>query len=114
MEIKINKEIRDYKETAFFGLTLRQTVCSALGIGAAVAVYFLFRPVLGSEGVSWVCILAAVPFAALGFFRWHGMTAGRAVRAFFRSRFLDPSRLPYRTEPEDAAAPESGGEADSR
>lgn len=30
MEVKINKEIRQYKENIFFGLTMRQFVCSAL------------------------------------------------------------------------------------
>ena len=30
MEIKINKEIRSYKETVYFGLTARQLICSLL------------------------------------------------------------------------------------
>ena len=100
MEIKINREIRDYKETVLFGLTPRQAFCSALGIGAAVVSYVLFRPALGAEGVSWVCILSALPFAALGFCRFHGMTAGQAALAFLRSRFLNPRNLPFRTEPD--------------
>ena len=33
MEIKINKEIRAYRETLFFGLSMRQFVCSALAAG---------------------------------------------------------------------------------
>ena len=36
MEIKINKEIRAYRETLFFGLSVRQFVCSVLAVGAAV------------------------------------------------------------------------------
>ena len=39
MEIKINKEIRNYKETLFFGLSLRQFICSLLAVGVAVALY---------------------------------------------------------------------------
>ena len=30
MEIKINREIRDYKENIFFGLSLRQLIFSLL------------------------------------------------------------------------------------
>ena len=41
----------------------------------AVGLYFLLRPYMGTETVSWVCILGAAPFAALGFFKYHGMTA---------------------------------------
>ena len=40
MEIKINREIRDYHESMFMGLSLRQTLCSLLAIGAAVGLYF--------------------------------------------------------------------------
>ncbi len=47
IEIKINKEIHQYKESMFFGLTLRQFTCSALAVGIAVAAYFLFPPSAG-------------------------------------------------------------------
>ncbi|MFQ9141993.1 MAG: PrgI family protein [Oscillospiraceae bacterium] len=40
MEIKINKEIRAYRETLFFGLSTRQFICSVLAVGVAVGLYF--------------------------------------------------------------------------
>ena len=66
MEIKINKEIRAYRETLFFGLSVRQFVCSVLAVGAAVALYFSLNRVLDRETVSWVCIVGAAPVAAAG------------------------------------------------
>ena len=36
MEVKINKEIRDYTEAIFFGLSLRQFIFSGLACGIAV------------------------------------------------------------------------------
>ena len=56
MEIKINKEIRAYRETLFFGLSVRQFVCSVLAVGVAVTLYFSLSRVLDRETVSWVCI----------------------------------------------------------
>ena len=61
MEIKINREIREYKENMFFGLSLRQLVFSVLACGVAVGIYFGLRNVLGTETVSWLCILGAAP-----------------------------------------------------
>ena len=61
MEIKINKEIRAYRETLFFGLSVRQFVCSVLAVGVAVALYFSLSRVLDRETVSWVCIVGAAP-----------------------------------------------------
>ena len=52
MEIKINKEIRTYRETLFFGLSMRQFVCSVLAVGIAVALYFSLSRILGRETVS--------------------------------------------------------------
>ena len=57
MEIKINKEIRAYRETLFFGLSVRQFICSVLAVGVAVVLYFNLSQVLDRETVSWVCIV---------------------------------------------------------
>ena len=39
MEVKINREIRNYTESMFFGLSLRQFVFSLLAVGVAVLLY---------------------------------------------------------------------------
>lgn len=48
MEVKINREIRDYQESIFFGLNLRQLVFSILAIGVAVGIYFGLNNILGT------------------------------------------------------------------
>ena len=98
MEVKINREIRNYTESMFFGLSLRQFIFSVLACGAAVGLYFLLRPVLGTEAVSWVCILGAAPFAALGFVRYHGMNAEQFLWAWIKSQILIPKRLVFQSE----------------
>ena len=98
MQIEINKEVSDYKETVFFGLTLRQCVCSVLAIIVAVVLYFALKPYLGSELLSWVCMLGAAPFAAMGFFHYHGMTAEQFAANFIRTVILEPQSFPYYTD----------------
>ena len=95
MEIKINREIRNYTESMFFGLSLRQCVFSVLAIAVAVGLYFLLRPMFGLETLSWVCVLGAAPFAALGFITYHGMTAEQFLWAWLRSELLEPKQLKY-------------------
>lgn len=51
MEVKINREIRDYTESVFFGLSLRQLVFSLLAMAVAVLLYFLLKPHMGTETV---------------------------------------------------------------
>ena len=95
MEVKINKEIRNYTESMFFGLSLRQFIFSVLACGVAVCLYFLLRPRFGTETLSWVCILGAFPFAAMGFIKYNGMTAEQFVWAWLKSEFLMPKKLMF-------------------
>ena len=98
MEVKINKEIRDYTESVYFGLSLRQFVFSILACGMAVVLYFVFRPYFGIETLSWLCILGAAPFAAIGFIKYNGMNAEEFVLAYIRSEFLTPKELTFKPE----------------
>lgn len=93
MEVKINREIREYTEAMFFGLSMRQFVFSVLACGVAVALYFFLRPYLDMETISWVCVLGAAPFAAIGFIRYHGMNAEQFLWAWFKSEILLPKRM---------------------
>ena len=95
MEVKINREIRDYSEAVYFGLNLRQFVFSILACGVAVGLYFLLKPLFGIETLSWVCIVGAAPFAALGFFKYHGMTAEKVLITYLKSEILMPKELTF-------------------
>ena len=96
MEIKINQEIRDYHESMFMGLSLRQTIFSVLAILVAVGLYFWLNPILGTETVSWICVLGAAPFAVMGFVSYHGMPAEKFLWGWFRSEILEPKQLCFR------------------
>ena len=85
MEVKINKDIRQYSESIFFGLSMRQFIFSILACLVAVGLYFILRPYFGIETLSWMCILGAAPFAILGFVKYNGMTAEQFLVAWFRS-----------------------------
>ena len=98
MEVKINKEIKEYNETMFFGLSVRQFIFAILACGAAVGIYFGCRPYLNTETLSWLCMIGAAPFAALGFVRYNGMSAEQIVRVWIRSEILMPRSLVFTGE----------------
>ena len=95
MEVKINREIRQYTESMFFGLSLRQFVFSLLAVRVAIVLYFLIKPYAGMETVSWMCILGAAPFAAMGFITYHGMTAEQFLIAWLRSELIEPREIRF-------------------
>ena len=87
MEVRINKEVRNYQESLFFGLSLRQFLFALLAVGVAVGVHFGLRPVLGNSEIGWG-----------GFFQYNGMNLEQFLLAFFRSEFLAPKRLVFKSE----------------
>ena len=95
MEVKINREIRDYTESMFFGLSMRQFIFSVLACGVAVGIFFGLRNYLSTETVSWICIIAAIPFALIGFVKYNGMTAEQFFIAWVKSEFVMPKYLTF-------------------
>ena len=63
----------------------------------AVGIYFGLRGVLGTEVVSWLCILGAIPFVLIGFLLYNGMKAEQFLAAWIRSELLIPKKLAYRS-----------------
>lgn len=98
MQIKTHKEVRNYQEVIYFGLTMRQLVCSILAAVTAVGIFFTVRGRLPMEVVSWLCILDAVPFGAFGFIRWHGMYMEDIIRVFIRSRIVLGKTVHFRPD----------------
>lgn len=93
MEVKINREIRQYTESIFFGLSIRQFVFSICACGVAVMLYFLLNGKVHQEIVSWACIMGAIPFAALGFITYNGLPAEKIFYCWLKSNVLTPKRL---------------------
>jgi hypothetical protein len=98
LDIKLNKEIREYQESIFFGLSFRQFACSISAVGVAAGVYFALDKPLGKEAVSWLCILGAAPFAMAGFFKYNGMVFEKFARAWLKSQYLYAKRRVFKSE----------------
>jgi len=97
MEVKINREIRNYTESMYFGLSLRQFLFSLAACAVAVLLYFCLRSYFGVETLSWMCMLGAAPFAALGFIKYNGMTAEKFIWAYIKSEYIVPKKLKFKS-----------------
>ena len=94
----IFKSIKSFAITIYFGLNMRQLIFSACAVGIAVGSYFLLKPYLSLETLSWLCVLLAAPFAVLGFVKYNGMTAEKFIWAWIKSEVLTPKRLVFKAE----------------
>lgn len=92
-EVKINKEIKEIKERIIFGLSLRQLIFSAIAIVVAVGVFFLLRDYLEIEYLSWAIIIAAGPFAIMGFVTFQGMPAEKIIIELIQSYVINKKTI---------------------
>ena len=96
MEIKINREIRDYTEAIFFGLSMRQFFFSLIGAAVAIVMYFILKNFgAGTETISWACMLSAAPFIAMGFIKYNGMTAEQFAVQWVKAKFIEPQKVKF-------------------
>ena len=95
MEVKINKEIRDYTESIYFGLSLRQFIFSGIACLVAMLLFFLLRNHFGIETLSWICILGACPFAIFGFVKYNGMNAEEFILAYLKNGIFMSKKLVF-------------------
>ena len=98
MEVKINKEIRNYTENIYFGLNLRQFIFSLLGVIVGTLLFFLLKNKINTEILSWICILCVVPFGLLGFVKYNGMYMENLFIAFIKSEILMPRYLTFNSQ----------------
>lgn len=96
MEVKINREIREYTESMYFGLSLRQFIFSVIAVGIAMVIYFALKDCLAIGTLSWMCVIGAAPFAAIGFFKYNGMACEELIGAWVKSEILMPRQLLFR------------------
>ncbi len=73
IEIRIPKEIKNYREKLFFGLTLRQCICAGIALLICVPLYIWGHHFLPQEAISWIVVFIAVPLMLTGFFRYNDM-----------------------------------------
>lgn len=82
MQIPVNKNLDEYKDDFYKGLTLKQTVLSVLTITSGTGIFFVLYSLchLDQTVSLYLSVPAALPFAVAGFLRIHGMSLWEYVR----------------------------------
>ncbi len=99
IEIKIPKEITDYKEKFLFGLTVRQLVSAVVALAVCVPLFIFGKDYLGEDLVGWIIILVAIPVFAFGFFRYDGMPFEKFLALIYRQKWVEPQKRKYEELP---------------
>lgn len=92
IEIKIPKEIKEYKETFLFGLTVKKFISLAAALLICVPLYIFGKNFMPEEMVSWAVIIVGAPILGIGFITYHNMTFTQFVKRLFDMNFHPQKR----------------------
>lgn len=76
MQITVNKNLDEYKDDFYKGLTLKQTVLSILTVivGTGIFLFLYLICGIGQTSALYLAVVAALPVAASGFLKVHGLS----------------------------------------
>ena len=90
MNIAINKDIENYKETVVLGLTARQLVFSIISVVVGGGIVLLTYRYVGLTGAAYIAIPAVAPIALNGFYNFQGMNFTEMMKRKMRLIFMNP------------------------
>lgn len=98
MILPINKEIKNYKQKVFFGLTVRRFIFLVLALMVGVITYFSIRNFVPFDVQTWIIGGAVIPVALLGFLEPYGMPLEKFLKIIIRNKFLVSKHLVFKSQ----------------
>lgn len=95
IEVKIPKEITDYKIKIIAGFDVRQSLGIAVSFGVCFAVYKLYGDSLSINSISNIVIPIIIPVIGVAFFKYKDFYLEEYIFFYIRYAFLNPSVRKY-------------------
>ena len=86
IEVRIPKEIKEYKEKIIFGLNLRQLISVFIGGVICLGTFFLIKPIVGVDLASDIIIIEAIPIFAFGFIKVRSFNFETYAKIFIKHK----------------------------
>lgn len=99
IEVRIPKEIKEYKEKVIFGMSIRQLIFTGIAVIVSIATYFLLDRYtnLSSEVLGYVVIFEVMPLLAFGWIKKNGLHFEKYITLIIRHN-LGTQIRPYQTK----------------
>ena len=92
IEVRIPKEIKEYKEKIIFGLSLRQLISVFIGGIVCLGTYFSISPIVGADVASDIIIFEAIPIFAVGFIKVRSFNFETYAKIFIKHKLGNNKR----------------------
>ena len=86
IEVRIPKEIKEYKEKIIFGLNLRQLISVLVGGIICLSTFFLIKPIVGVDLASDIIAIEAITIFAFGFIKVRSFNFETYAKIFLKHK----------------------------
>jgi len=97
LEVKIPKEITDYREKIIFGMSGRQLLCAAISVIICTITYIAVNKFIGDDLAGYLVLAEAMPIMGVGFVRINGFVFEKYMMIIIRHKLSKQTRI-YKTE----------------
>ncbi|EOH61656.1 MULTISPECIES: PrgI family protein [Enterococcus] len=89
IEVKVHKDVREYKERIVAGMSVRQLGFLSVAVLINIVISFVFVRFFGysMDVISWLMILVSMPIVAFGWLKKEGLPFERYLKYFFIYHF---------------------------
>src|SRR5690554_4515632 len=95
--VPVPKDLSNIKTKVIFNLTKRQLICFSIALVVGLPLFFLFKGRTSTSLASLMMIFSMLPFFMLAMYEKHGQPLEVILKNYFKVRFLNPKKRPYKT-----------------
>jgi len=95
--VPVPKDLSNIKTKVMFNLTKRQLICFFIALVVGLPLFFLFKGGTNTSLASLMMIFSMLPFFMLAMYEKHGQTLEVILKNYFKVRFFNPKKRPYKT-----------------
>lgn len=113
IEVRIPKEITEYKEKILLGMSLRQLICFAIAIATSFGVFFLLKGIFSLSTLGTIIMIINIPIIAIGFLKKNGFTMEQWITIVLNQK-LSNNKLSYITNLDNENEKEESDKNDNK
>lgn len=100
IEVKIPKDIKNYKERFALNLTIRQFISFFVTVVVTIPLFILgvFKFKWDPDLLGWLVLLIAIPTIGIGFFSYNGMTIERFILQWLKTNIFFPEKRMHKSK----------------
>ncbi|MGM0156089.1 hypothetical protein IGI47_000344 [Enterococcus sp. AZ191] len=103
IEVKVPKDIKEYKEKIIAGMNLKQLLCLTIagGVNILISLIFVVWLKIPMEITSWLMILVSIPIVSFCWFKRNGLNFETYIKYLFKYHLSAGVRKKKEAEPKD-------------